>query len=320
MKTKRRILTFLIVITIILMHIPASVSVNASEIPASTQGVEKEYRQEENSGKDDEEAGDDDALIVQDSEEEKNHQRDSSNEDEQELLSDDQKGQVDIEYSDQIDNSDSDTTDDEGASSTSDKAVIEEGDSVGSEGERGLLQEAPDSSIQSSDLIVEEIETEELLGAGVNSLDSGSCGPNTTWVLDQNGVLTISGTGTISSYVDDDPPWESHKEEITEIIISDGVTGIGKLAFSKCSAQKVTIPDSVTSIGENAFNYCTEMKELVMPVSARISNENYIAFNACSNIERIHLTKGTGAMQSFTTYAYKTCLYYEYTPCECHMQ
>ena len=52
-------------------------------------------------------------------------------------------------------------------------------------------------------------------------------------------------------------------ELITELIIPDGVTAIGKYAFCNCkSLTSVTIPDSVTSIGNYAFYYCNNLKNV----------------------------------------------------------
>ena len=42
-----------------------------------------------------------------------------------------------------------------------------------------------------------------------------------------------------------------------DVVIPDGVTGIGDHAFSQCkSLTSVTIPDGVTSIGDCAFLGC----------------------------------------------------------------
>ncbi len=46
--------------------------------------------------------------------------------------------------------------------------------------------------------------------------------------------------------------------EVTDLVVPDGVTSVGKFAFVGCSGLKsVTIPDSVTSVGQGAFYGCS---------------------------------------------------------------
>ena len=59
---------------------------------------------------------------------------------------------------------------------------------------------------------------------------SGTCGAdedgaNATWTLDENGVLTISGTGAIKGYT------FGSNASIKEVVIEEGITEIGRYAF-----------------------------------------------------------------------------------------
>ena len=47
------------------------------------------------------------------------------------------------------------------------------------------------------------------------------------------------------------------ERKVTDVVIPEGVTKIGKWAFYYCSSlTSITIPDSVTEIGEWAFDKC----------------------------------------------------------------
>lgn len=98
----------------------------------------------------------------------------------------------------------------------------------------------------------------------VFAYESGTCGDNLTWTLDNNGTLTISGTGDMEDYsYSYDVPWYSPRLLIESVVIENGVTSIGSNAFYYCSSlTSVTIPDSVTSIGEYAFHNCINLKNV----------------------------------------------------------
>ena len=78
-------------------------------------------------------------------------------------------------------------------------------------------------------------------GIGTTSAESGTCGENLTWSLN-NRVLSINGTGAMDNYyyqsnLDDSDndiraPWFGYK--IDTIIINEGVTKIGNYAFFRC--------------------------------------------------------------------------------------
>ena len=92
-----------------------------------------------------------------------------------------------------------------------------------------------------------------------NILASGTCGEKCTWTLDANGVLTVSGTGAMYDYDLDQnkTPWFEQRGDVTQIVVQNGVTRIGKCAFLSCiSAKKIIIPQSVIEIGEAALYGC----------------------------------------------------------------
>ena len=53
---------------------------------------------------------------------------------------------------------------------------------------------------------------------------------------------------------------------IKSVVIPNGVTSIGREAFSGCkNLTSITIPDSVTSIGFSAFYSCTSLTSITIP-------------------------------------------------------
>ncbi len=107
--------------------------------------------------------------------------------------------------------------------------------------------------------------TAEIFAA--DTVASGYCGSegdgkNLTWMLDSEGVLTISGLGKMKDYENDNKnraPWYSSRKSLKKLVIKSGITSIGDYAFFDCSnlTGDLKIPSNVHSIGENAFGYCS---------------------------------------------------------------
>lgn len=101
------------------------------------------------------------------------------------------------------------------------------------------------------------------------ALSGGTCGKMLEWKLESH-ILTISGTGNMDNYSleDDQAPWKAYGDEITEVVIENGVETIGDYAFyGLTQLEKVEIPESIGSIGAYAFSGCDALKAFELPES-----------------------------------------------------
>ncbi len=132
------------------------------------------------------------------------------------------------------------------------------------------------------------------------TISSGTCGTGVNWVLDSTGTLTISGSGAIKDIsIIDTPPWYNYRANIRKVVIEDGITAIGKRAFSICSSlTSVTIPDGVWSIGENAFLSCSALTEITVPDSVLSIDQG--AFQNCSSLKTVTLSNNILTISAYT--------------------
>ena len=115
-------------------------------------------------------------------------------------------------------------------------------------------EEAPDAT----DKPVQESEDKK----DAKFAQSGTCGNNLTFNLDNNGVLTISGTGNMNN----SNPWQNYRDSVKTVVIGEGVTRISYAAFSNCkNLTKVTLPSTLITIEGSAFNYCTSLTSISIP-------------------------------------------------------
>lgn len=108
----------------------------------------------------------------------------------------------------------------------------------------------------------------ELVAVGAAQPDvkpmQGTCGDDLTWVLDDDGTLTITGSGDMWDFsYGDEPLWMTYADRITGLVLEEGITSVGNQAFPNLSGlQEVHIPVDVTDIGEYAFFSCGNLTEL----------------------------------------------------------
>ena len=98
--------------------------------------------------------------------------------------------------------------------------------------------------------------------ANATTIAEGTADESVTWVLTDDGVLTISGTGEMNTdwY---SPPWKEYNESITEVVVEEGITKISDSAF--CYAEnlvKVSISSTVTYVTGYTFDGCKMLEEI----------------------------------------------------------
>ncbi len=139
--------------------------------------------------------------------------------------------------------------------------------------------------------------------AAETSKKSGTCGKNLTWVLDDSGTLTISGTGKMrDGWRYGNTPRERYA--VKAIVIEESVTSINDYAFMECSeAKTVSIAKSVTSIGKYAFESCYSLTSVSIPENVKTIGEH--AFDMCTSLASVSMPE---SVTSIGDYAFNSCL------------
>lgn len=133
-----------------------------------------------------------------------------------------------------------------------------------------------------------------------NIIDSGTCGENLTWTLDEYGTLTISGTGAMSNYgASSAVPWNAYKNNIKQIILTSGVTNIGSYAFADCFALTlIEIPNSVVDIHSYAFINCESLINIIIPDN--VINIGGQVFQGCKALESVMIGSNVSHIGGYT--------------------
>ena len=120
----------------------------------------------------------------------------------------------------------------------------------------------------------------------------------TTWSIDSNGVLTVSGS-MASRYKKDKneninaplPPWYNYSSDITSVVVSEGVTSIGDRAFRGLSkVTSVSLPSSLQSIGQTAFENNTSLQSVTIP--SNVSTISEWAFKGNTQLASVTFESG----------------------------
>ena len=179
------------------------------------------------------------------------------------------------------------------------EATVEVTDEVTEETAEEVTEETAETepTEETEEVLPEDEVVEDVAELAAGVVASGTCGENLTWVLTDDGTLTISGSGSMKNYpYSNSAPWNSYRDQITVVILEPGVMSIGNCAFYNCnSLASVTIPESVTSIGGNAFEDCSSLTSVTIPGS--VTSINWNTFSGCTALKDIYYGGSQGALK-----------------------
>lgn len=150
--------------------------------------------------------------------------------------------------------------------------------------------------------------------ANAETVASGTCGANVTYLLDNEGVLTINGAGSMTDYENFSyTPWCDLRFDIKSIEISNGVNSIGSSAFEGFqNVTKILLPNGISTINQSAFEGCLKLEEIIIPetvtyigprafvncgalkeinIPTNIKNLENMLFFGCNSLEKITFSK-----------------------------
>ena len=134
------------------------------------------------------------------------------------------------------------------------------------------------------------------------SIAHGTCGDNLTWVLTEDGTLTISGSGEMENYTDSSvAPWYSNRTKILSAVVEPGVESVGNYAFYAClKLASVSLPGGVKSIGESAFQDCAKLTAVEIPEG--VTSIGSDAFSGCSSLTSVTIPDSVTSIDGYTFY------------------
>ena len=138
---------------------------------------------------------------------------------------------------------------------------------------------------------------------GYKTSSNNSCAPwckkiqNITQLIVGDGVTTLGDNILYYSYSDSDSKFHSFHSNLHEVKLPDGLTCIGKSAFyNSPELTEVKIPSTVTKIEQSAFSGCTGLKEIELP--PQLEEVGYSSFYGCSGLTEITIPSSVKTIRS----------------------
>jgi hypothetical protein len=99
----------------------------------------------------------------------------------------------------------------------------------------------------------------------------------------------ISGNGAMADNASSKAPWQQYANNISKIVIGEGVTYIGKFNFSglkNVTAVEFAENGALKTIGWGAFGHNVSLTEVTIP--ATVEKLDGYAFYYCANLEKVN--------------------------------
>ena len=121
-----------------------------------------------------------------------------------------------------------------------------------------------------------------------------------TWTLNDDGVLTVSGTGEMPDYgsLYAVRPWDGFRDNIVSVVIEDGVSRIGHRSFIDFyNLTSLIIANTVTTIGSSAFSGCVKLTSIDIPNSVTTI---YGSFIGCRGLKSATIGNSVAVIDYYT--------------------
>lgn len=126
---------------------------------------------------------------------------------------------------------------------------------------------------------------------------------NITRLIVEDGVTTLGDDILYYSYFDSNSDYHYFHSDLREVKLPDGLTYIGKRAFCESpDLIEVKIPSTVTKIEQSAFSECTGLKEIELP--PQLEEIGTYSFYGCSGLTEITIPSSVKTIRSG---AFKRC-------------
>ena len=171
----------------------------------------------------------------------------------------------------------------------------------------------PETEESSDDISEDESEMDDEMSdiAMFAATASGSCGTDAKWEYSY-GTLKITGTGAMTDYSGwSAAPWYSYREQITRIVLDEGITYIGEYAFMSTSCEKIYFPSTLTGIG---YNSLVLKKLTAIEIPQNLTDITNLSWTRMPNLESIYVADGNTVFSAVdgVLFSGKTLVHY---PC-----